>query len=110
MKRILIACLAVALSASVLPAASPQVEAAIKAIEAVGADAGKLKLFCALNSILQSAGDDDDAAVQKQVADILAQIGPDFAAAWDIGDDLDEDSADGMEFFAAVDTLAEKCQ
>ena len=110
MNRILIACAAVALGASTVPAASPQIEAAIKAIQAVASDAGKLKLFCSLNNILQAAGDNEDPAVQKQIEDIIAQIGPEFGAAWDIGDELDETSPDGMEFFAAVDTLAEKCQ
>src|SRR5262245_31936776 len=110
MKRILMAYMAVALGASAVLAASPNVEAAIRAIQSVGADAGKLKLFCALNDVLQTAGEKDDPALEKQADDIIKQLGPDFEAAWDLGNELDEDSADGMEFFAAVDTLAEKCR
>jgi len=109
MKRILMAYVAVALGASAVLAASPEVEAAIKTIQSVAADAGKLKLFCTLNDLLQSAGEKDDPELEKRADDIIKQLGPDFEAAWDVGNELDEDSADGMEFFAAVDMLAEKC-
>jgi hypothetical protein len=109
MKRILLACAAVAIGASALTAASPEVEKAIKSLQAVGADAGKLKLFCGLNTLLETAGEKEDPAVQKQIDDTIAQIGPDFAAAWDAGDQLEEESPDGKEFFAAVDALAQKC-
>ena len=91
-------------------AASPAGRAAIKTIEAVGADAGKLKLFCELNRLLQAHGDKEDpgdAEADRRTSS--ARIGPDFAAAWDIGDELDENSPDGQEFYAAVDALAEKC-
>ena len=101
---------AAALGAGSAPAASPQVDLAIRAVQAVGNDPGKLKLFCELNKLLQAAGEKEDAAAQKQIEDLVAQIGPDFSAAWDIGDELDENSEDGQEFYEAVDTLAEKCQ
>ena len=104
------ACAALVLGAGVVTAASPQVDLAIKAVEAVGNDPGKLKLFCQLNKLLQAAGEKEDAAVQKQIEELVAQMGPDFSAAWDIGDELDENSEDGQEFYEAVDTLAEKCQ
>jgi hypothetical protein len=106
----LIACAALSLSPGVALAASPQVEAAIKSVEAVGNDAGKLKLFCDLNKLLQEAGDKEDPATQKQIEDLITRIGSDFGAAWDVGDELDENSPDGQAFYAAVDTLAEKCQ
>jgi hypothetical protein len=109
MKRILIGCAAVAIGASTVPAASPAVDLAIKTIESVSKDAGKLKLFCNLNKILQESGDKDDPGIQKQIDDLVTQLGPDFSSAWDIGDELDENSPDGQEFYAAVDTLAEKC-
>ena len=106
----LLACAALMLAAGAAPAASPQVDTAIKAIEAVGSDAGKLKLFCELNKLLQEAGDKEDAETQKQIEDLITRIGADFGAAWDVGDELDENSPDGQAFYAAVDTLAEKCQ
>ena len=106
----LIVAAALSVAAGVTLAASPQVETAIKSIEAVGNDAGKLKLFCDLNKLLQEAGDKEDAATQKQIEDLITKIGSDFGAAWDVGDELDENSPDGQAFYAAVDTLAEKCQ
>jgi hypothetical protein len=106
----LIAGAALILCAGVAQAASPQVETAIKAIEAVANDTGKLKLFCDLNKLLQEAGDKEDTATQKQIEDLITRIGADFGAAWDVGDELDENSPDGQAFYAAVDTLAEKCQ
>jgi hypothetical protein len=110
MKRILIGCAAVAIGASTVPAASPAVDQAIKTIESVGNDPGKLKLFCNLNKILQEAGEKDDPAIQKQIDDLVAQLGADFGAAWDIGDELDENSPDGQAFYGAVDSLADKCK
>lgn len=114
MKRIvmgsLAACAAAVLGAGLAPAASPQVDLAIKAVQAVGNDPARLKLFCEFHKILQSAGDKDDDATQKQIEDLVTKIGPDFSAAWDIADELDENSNDGQEFYDAVDTLAEKCQ
>ncbi len=110
MKRILIVGAAIAIGATTLPAASPAVDLAIKTIEAVGADAGRLKIFCSLNKVLQESGDKDDPAIQKQVDDLVAQLGAEFSAAWDIGDELDENSPDGQEFYGAVDALAERCK
>jgi hypothetical protein len=114
MKRIVIAslgaCAAAVLGTSVAPAASPQVDLAIKAVQAVGSDPARLKLFCEFHKLLQSVGDKEDDASQRQIEDLVAKIGPDFSAAWDVAEEIDENSADGQEFYDAVDTLAEKCQ
>jgi hypothetical protein len=116
MKRIVMAGLGLAAGAGLIltagpaPAASPAVDLAIKAIDAVGSDPAKLKMFCELNKLLQSSGDKEDPAVQKQVEDIVTKMGAEFSAAWDVGDELDEGSEDGQEFYGAVDTLAEKCK
>lgn len=109
MKRILFACVAVAISAGAVPAASPAVELAIKTIEAVANDPTRLKLFCELNRLLQEHGDNEDPVIQKRVEDLVAKLGSEFATAWEVGDELDENSEDGQEFYAAVDALAEKC-
>jgi hypothetical protein len=101
---------AAAIGAGAVRAASPSVNQAIKAIEAVGSDPARLKLFCDLNKVLQAAGDKEDPGIQKQLEAIISQLGPDFGAAWDVGDELDETSPDGQEFYTAVDTLADKCQ
>ena len=120
MKRILIAgAAAVALGTSVVLAASPQVDGAIKAIQGAVADPAKMTAFC---DLIDLQGDDEDTAgaaaavekedpaLEKQEDTFLAQLGPGFAAAWDVGEELDENSADGKEYAAAVDALAEKCQ
>jgi hypothetical protein len=122
MKRVLIACAAVVLSAGVVAAASPAVDKAMKTIQSVGA--AKMQQFCDL----VDATDPDDAApaaagkaapaaavtenpaLEAQIDGLLTQLGADFEAAWEVGEELDENSADGKEYFAAIDGLAEKCQ
>jgi hypothetical protein len=120
LKRILLTCAAaaVALGTSAVLAASPQVDAAIKVIQAAGADAAKMEAFCDLIDLLDDAEDKaSPAAADKQDPDLekredifLTQLGSNFEAAWDVGGDLDEKSADGKAYNAAVDALAEKCQ
>jgi hypothetical protein len=115
MKRTLIACVAIAFGASMAPAASPEVDKAIKTIQAVASDPAKMKLFCTLDGAIETADGQTDAtkadpAVEKQIEDLLAQLGPEFEAAWDVGDELDEKSPDGVEFAAALEALAAKCQ
>jgi hypothetical protein len=118
-KRILFACAAaVGLGTSAVLAASPQVDAAIKVIQAAGADTAKMEVFCDLIDLLDdaedkaspAAADKEDPALEKQEDIHLTQLGSNFEAAWDVGGDLDEKSADGKEYNAAVDELAEKCQ
>jgi hypothetical protein len=116
MNRILVACTAVALGAGVVAAASPEVDKAIKTIQSVGAT--KMQQFCDLVDTLDdadekagpAAADKEDPAVEKQVDTLLTQLGSDFEAAWDVGEEMDENSADGKEYNAAIDALAEKCQ
>jgi hypothetical protein len=110
MKRFLFGCVAVAMIAGAVPAASPAVDLAIKTIEAVANDPVRLKLFCQLNKLIQDSSDKEDPAIQKQIDDLVAKLGPEFTAAWEIGDELDENSEDGQEFYGAVDSLAEKCK
>jgi hypothetical protein len=50
-----------------------------------------------------------DDTQEKEIDGLLTQLGPDFAAAWEVGEELDENSADGKAFAAAVDGLAAKC-
>jgi hypothetical protein len=109
MKRILFACAAMALGAGVVPAASPAVETAIKTIGAVGADPAKLKVFCELNKIVEAGGDDVDPQLEKQIEDLVGKLGPEFTAAWEVGDELDDSTEDGKAFNAAVDALSAKC-
>ena len=109
MKRILVAYVAVGLGALVALAASPEIEAAIKTLKAVGADPAKMKTFCELSKVMVAVGDKDDPVAEKQIEDLIKQLGSEFEAAWDAGDDLDENSADAKEYYAVVDALEEKC-
>src|SRR5215510_12424609 len=75
MKRILFACVAVAIGAGAVPAASPSVELAIKTIEGVANDPARLRVFCELNRLLQDSGDKEDPVIQKQIEDLVARLG-----------------------------------
>jgi hypothetical protein len=118
MKRVVMASLGVCavavlgagMGSGIAPAASPQVDLAIRAVQAVGNDPARLKVFCEFHKLLQTLGDKEDEAAQKQIEDMVTRIGPDFSAAWDVAEELDENSADGEEFYDAVETVAEKCQ
>ena len=57
----------------------------------------------------KAAAEKEDPAVEQEIDALLTQLGPDFATAWEAGQELDENSADGKEYAAAVDGLAEKC-
>lgn len=110
MKRILVACAAVGFGVVGVFAASPEVEKAIKSIQSATADTAKAKTFCDLYKTQNSAGDKEDAATEKKIDELSSQLGDDFEAAWAVGGKLDENSADGKEFYAAVDEVAEKCE
>src|SRR5262245_9764930 len=111
MKRILVigagACAALLIGTHIAPAQS--MDDAVKIIESVGADAEKLKMFCELNKLVDTAGEKEDAGTEKQIEDAVEKLGPDFAAAWEVGEKADEKSADGKKFYDAVSALSEKC-
>jgi hypothetical protein len=109
MKRILIACVAVGLSTMAASAASPQIDAAIKTLTALGDDPAKLQTFCALNKVMQALGDKQDPAAEKQIEAYFDQLGDEFEAAWTAGEGLDENSPDGKEYAAALEALEDKC-
>jgi hypothetical protein len=90
-------------------AASPKVEAAVKTLQTVGADAGKLKTFCELMDLDEKLGDKTDSALEAQMDKLLDQLGNDFKAAWDALDDADERSPDGRALNAALEQLEDKC-
>ncbi len=39
----------------------------------------------------------------------MKQLGADFLAAWNAGNDIDEKSADGKAYAKGIDSLIEKC-
>jgi hypothetical protein len=111
MKRIVMvgiaACAALVLGVTNVPAQS--IDDAVKIIESVGADAAKLKQFCELNKLVESAGEKEDPATEKKIEDAVEALGGEFAAAWEVGEKTDEKSPEGKRFYDAVAALAEKC-
>jgi hypothetical protein len=101
-----------ALMATPIFAAGPKVEEAIKSLAKIEADAGKFQAFC---KIMKDLGDVPETEVAKadalevQLGDLLKSIGPDVVQAWDLGSDLDAQSADGKAFEAAVDAIEARC-
>src|SRR5262249_53404581 len=74
MKKFLAAILACGLFVPAASAANDKVNSAVKTFDAVANDAAKLKTYCEMNKVMNSAGDDkgDDAkddALDKQIQD-----------------------------------------
>jgi hypothetical protein len=88
----------------------PEGGGAVKVLQAVGADASKLKIFCELMDLDEKLGDKQDPVLEAQIAKLLDQLGPDFKVAWDIVEDTDERSPDGRSVSAALDQLEDKCR
>jgi hypothetical protein len=105
---------AVALSLVTAPAlaASPQVEAAIKALEAIGADAKRLDRFCKVMEVVEGLQDRID-QLETEMANSLDQLlGADFKAAREAVRKIEEEaqeSADAKALNAAMDQLSDKC-
>ena len=111
MKRYVMAALAAAvgLGMTLVMAASPQVEAAMQALRAVGDDPGKLKIYCDIQTAAEALGEKEDAAAEERIDAMTKQLGPDFEKAFATVEALDENSADAKEFYSVVDQLDEKC-
>jgi hypothetical protein len=100
------------LAAAPALAASQNVEAAIKSLAKIEADATKFKAFCKLIKDLDDVPDQDTAkaeALEGQLENLLKSIGFDVLQAWDLGADLDPASEDGKAFEAAIDALEDRC-
>jgi hypothetical protein len=109
MKRIVVAAVAVCLAAAPAFAASPKVDAAIKTLKAVSADPAKLKTFCDMSKVMNAMGEKQDAAAEAKIDGFMKQLGTEFETAWNVGNDLSENSPDGKAYGAAVDDLSGKC-
>ena len=90
-------------------AASPKVESALNVLQAVGADANKLKAFCELMKLDEKLEGKKDPVLEGQLDKLLDQLGPDFKVAWATIEDTDEHSPDGRALSAAMDQLEDKC-
>jgi hypothetical protein len=107
--RALVAVLALGLLAAPAFAANPKVEAAIKTFKAIGANPAKLRTYCAMAKVIERMGEKEDQAAEAEMDRHLQELGPDFQTAWDAAEGVDENSADGKVYFAAMDELEEKC-
>jgi hypothetical protein len=87
----------------------PQVEAAIKVLQAIAADPAKLKTFCEMMKIEEKMGDKGEPTLEAQIDKLLDQLGADFKIAWAAVDAIDENSPDGKVLAAALDQLEDKC-
>ena len=90
-------------------AVDAKVQSAITVIAATASDPAKLKTYCEMSDVLDAAGDKEDNAAQSKADGYLTQLGPEFEAAWNVVDDLDEGSADGKAADDAIDQLDAKC-
>jgi hypothetical protein len=90
-------------------AASPKIEAAIKTFKAVAGDSGRLRTFCDMTKAMDAAGEKPTAEADAKIDGLMKKLGADFESAWNAVEGLDENSADGKAYNAALDDLAGKC-
>ena len=110
MPRVLVACVvAFCLWTNGALALDPKIEAALREFKAVGADPGRLKIFCAMSKALDAVDEREDPATEAAIEGYLKALGPEFQKAWKVGEDIDENSADGRAITAAIDELAGEC-
>jgi len=90
-------------------AASPRVDAAVTVFQAVGTHANRLKTFCEMMQIDERMGEKEAPALKAQIDKLLDQLGADFKDAWNVVEDIDENSPDGKALNSALDQLENKC-
>jgi len=106
--RALAACVVLGLGFSPALAADPKIDA-VKVFKTVGDDAEKLKTFCAMLKAEDAAADPPTPAQLTQIEGFKKQLGPEFAKAYDLGANLDDNTPDGKAWGDAIDDLAGKC-
>ena len=90
-------------------AASPKIEAAVKAFQTAGTEANRLKMFCELIQTDKQLAERADPVLEAKMDRLLDELGADFKAAWETVDDIDPASDDGKVLSAALDQLSDKC-
>jgi hypothetical protein len=109
MTRVLVAISAFCLMIVGASAADPKVETAVKTFKQTENDPGKLKTFCDMTQAMNAAGDKEDSATDAKVDGYIKQLGPEFETAWNAGEGVDENSADGKTLDNAINELQSKC-
>ena len=107
--RALAAAIALSLLTIATLAASPEVEAALKAFQTAGTDASRLKTFCELMQTDQQYAERADPLLEAKMDKLLDELGADFKAALETVEDIDPASDDGKVLNAALDQLSDKC-
>jgi hypothetical protein len=112
MKRIIVAAaLGCVLAYPAAAAVSPNVQAAIKTINALAANAGQMKGFCAIMKEMESAGDDEAKMkpIEAKLQAFMQKLGPAYESALKLAEEANPDSEDGKAIQAALDQLDAKC-
>lgn len=102
----------VAIAPGVATAASPPVEAAIKTLDKVPADAAKFATYCNLLGDMESVPDADAAkyeALESQLDAVIDSYGADVVEAWDTLSEIDPETDDGKAVVAAFEAIEGKC-
>jgi len=92
--------------------ADEKADAAIRALDALEADPAKLEPFCAIVKEMSALGEGDDVKSEElevKMEEYLTSLGPDYASAWSIGEDLDPSSPESASLDAAFDRIEQKC-
>jgi hypothetical protein len=109
MKRILITFIAVSLGACSCFAAAPNTEEMVRIFNAVGTDAGRLKIFCEMTKVMDAMAEKQDGADEAKIQGYVKQLGAEFEAAWNATSEIDVDTPDGKAISAALDDVSGKC-
>ncbi len=102
----------IAIATGPVAAASPEVQAAITALEKIPADTAKFTSYCNLLGEMASLPDDASAkyeALEGQLDKIIESYGEDVSNAWDDLSEVDPASDDGKAAAAAFETMEAKC-
>ena len=109
MPRVLIAYVAFCLCASCALAADPRIDSAIQEFKAVASNPARLKTYCAMSNAVDTAEEKDNTVAKAAIDRHMKELGAEFEKAWQVGDDVDENSPDGKALGAAVDELTGQC-
>lgn len=104
--------IAVGLALTMPAFADERTDAAIRALDALEADPVKLEPFCAIIKEMSALGEGDDVKSEElevKMEEYLTSLGPDYASAWSIGEDLDPSSPEAANLDAAFDRVEQKC-
>jgi hypothetical protein len=90
--------------------ADEKVDAAIRTLDALEADPGKLQGYCAILKEMFAAGEDEakNEPLEAKMEQYLTTLGPEYLAAWALGEDVAQGS-DAAKLESAFERLEDKC-